>query len=606
VDNGSKDETPQIIEDFFKEHDVPGKLYHSKIGWVGHGINRQHSWDFLTDADHGCDYILRVDADELLEVDDNFNWDIIKTKDAWRILYMPENYCTRRMWMWSAKKEWAWKNDVAHETIYIKNGDFERGDLPQSFRHNHNEQEGRSTQNPIKFIQDVLRLENQLLERFRDGGTLENEYYHLEYLCKSFNYTRMWANDENNYKYFPFGKDNLINFLERGVFYWTKLIEYSGGDFYKHWKRGELYKFLLRWDEAFEDWEKSFELKDKRAEALYELFERSYYAYDWEKAFNYGSSLMKIKCPFPEETFCIEFNKYPEHNWRIHDMFSIVCHQFGMKYDLLEPVLESKRLAEEILKRDDILEEDRERLKQNIYYFEVFIDKKQLKEGNELNKEKLDLIDMSCKGKHKIAELGGVHGVNCAYGSYARNKYSNYVITVDSEWSDEAISLCKSNNVRIIKDDFGNKDVPSKIGKVDVIILFDVLLHQVSPNWDEIIKMYAPYTDTFVIYNPQYKSDKTVRLMDLSKEEYYNIVPINEEANLIIDEVFDKKDEINPSHKKPWKDIHNVWQWGITDEDIIKTMKRCGFKQTFHENYGSWNCHKYFDACGFIFNKNML
>ena len=64
IDNGSTDGTQQIIEDFFKKAGVPGKLYQSEIGWKGHGVNRQHSWEFLCDTDHGCDYILRLDADE--------------------------------------------------------------------------------------------------------------------------------------------------------------------------------------------------------------------------------------------------------------------------------------------------------------------------------------------------------------------------------------------------------------------------------------------------------------------------------------------------------------------------------------------------------------
>ena len=74
VDNGSNDNTKELIQSFFDKKGIPGKLYDSEIGWKGHGINRQHSWDLLTKTDHGCDYILRVDADEGILVEDDFDW----------------------------------------------------------------------------------------------------------------------------------------------------------------------------------------------------------------------------------------------------------------------------------------------------------------------------------------------------------------------------------------------------------------------------------------------------------------------------------------------------------------------------------------------------
>ena len=79
-----------------------------------------------------------------------------------------------------------------------------------------------------------------------------------------------------------------------------------------------------------------------------------------------------------------------------------------------------------------------------------------------------------------------------------------------------------------------------QIGKVDAITLFDVLLHQVNPDWDEILEMYAPSTTYFIIYNQQFvAADKTVRLLDLGYEDFFKNVP-RAKDNPLYKEVFEK------------------------------------------------------------------
>ena len=33
-------------------------------------------------------------------------------------------------------------------------------------------------------------------------------------------------------------------------------------------------------------------------------------------------------------------------------------------------------------------------------------------------------------------------------------------------------------------------------------------------------------------------------------------------------------DAIHPEHQRPYRDIHNIWQWGIVDADLIGRMNR--------------------------------
>ena len=70
-DNGSKDGTQDIIRNFFEEKGIPGFLYETE--WLFPGFNRDHALQECLKADHGCDWILRMDADERLEVDADFD-----------------------------------------------------------------------------------------------------------------------------------------------------------------------------------------------------------------------------------------------------------------------------------------------------------------------------------------------------------------------------------------------------------------------------------------------------------------------------------------------------------------------------------------------------
>ena len=376
IDNGSKDSTPEIIEKFFKEHNVEGKLYHSEIGWKGHGVNRQHSWDFLTSTNHGCDYILRIDADEKLVVEDNFNWSEIKEKEAWNVLYRTANHCVRRLWLWDASLPWFWKDDVAHETIHLPNDRTPNsGNLPDGLTHTNNPKQGQSYQNPIKYLQDVLKLENQLLERFRDGASLPEEEYHLTYLAKSFNYIGMNVEVENNWKYFPYGKANLENFLRRGIFYWTQHLEQFGGNWYSYWQRAQLFVLLNDHSEAKQDWLTSYKKNPTRAEPIFNLFMHCFENQEWDEAYKYGNLLINIKCPYPQDSYFVEFDKYHENNYRIADKLSIACHQFGMKYNIVDAVVFAKRLVNTAFSLHDIPNRDKSRMEDNIKYFDKYINK---------------------------------------------------------------------------------------------------------------------------------------------------------------------------------------------------------------------------------------
>lgn len=203
-----------------------------------------------------------------------------------------------------------------------------------------------------------------------------------------------------------------------------------------------------------------------------------------------------------------------------------------------------------------------------------------------------------------FADLGGIWGVDGGYTFYTLEKFPvEKAFLVDTNISDVVMSKKKTfPQLALIKDNFGSYDVARQIGSVDVIFLFDVLLHQVSPNWDEIIKIYSDNTKSFIVYNQQFKGNKTVRLLDLGQEEYFKNVPhkIGEGQYKLL---FEKMYEIHPQHNRIYRDIHNVWQWGITDNDLIDVMKVNGFEMVYFKNDGQWGKLINFEGHAFIFKK---
>ena len=234
-----------------------------------------------------------------------------------------------------------------------------------------------------------------------------------------------------------------------------------------------------------------------------------------------------------------------------------------------------------------------------------------LKRGSfiKFNFDKQDAIDFAFKNilpePHSFADLGGVWGVNAAYTFYALDSYDiRSAFLVDTDFTPTVMRKSnKYDNLTIFNRDFGASTVPERIGKVDAIFLFDVLLHQVKPDWDEILEMYASVTHCYIVFNPQFiKSEKTVRLLELDVDEYFENVPHKKDAPLY-KALFENMYDIHPQHNRIWRDIHNVWQWGITNQDLYEKMMDLGFTLQYHKNCGQFGDLKNFQYHAFVFSK---
>jgi hypothetical protein len=225
---------------------------------------------------------------------------------------------------------------------------------------------------------------------------------------------------------------------------------------------------------------------------------------------------------------------------------------------------------------------------------------------------KKELIDFAFKNvipaATSFADLGGVWRINAAYTFYILDSFRVHsAFLVDTNFTPAVREKSrKYGNLILVEENFGSSSVTEKIQHVDAVLLFDVLLHQVKPDWDEIIRMYAPVTNSFIVYNQQFiASDTTVRLPDLGAEKYFGHVPMDRTGTAYRN-LFEKPKEIHPQHCRPWRDVHNVWQWGITDADLIAAMKGCGFEMRYRKNHGQFSNFKSFENHAFVFLKTTL
>ncbi len=202
-----------------------------------------------------------------------------------------------------------------------------------------------------------------------------------------------------------------------------------------------------------------------------------------------------------------------------------------------------------------------------------------------------------------VADLGGVWAVDAGYSFYALERHApDRAVLVDDDITPVVRRRAAAfPHLQLLEQNFGLPRTPGDVGPVGVVLLFDVLLHQVDPDWDEILRRYAPQAQALAIVNPMYDvAPQTVRLLDLGEEHYRRAVPPQDN----LDGLFSRLDELNPQRGRRWRDVHDVWQWGITDADLRATMTGLGFSAVHAEQLGRWRGLPDFADCAYVFRRD--
>ena len=332
-DNGSTDGTPEIVREFFEEHPVPGFIYQCEEGWVGFGWNRDHLLQTCLKTDHGCDWIMKMDCDEYMEVDDDFDWSVFNDTSAhsFHVPSIAPGITYYRAWIWNSKFPWKFNHDLIHETISLEmdgiGENFQRVNLPRSFRHI-GTNDGESYQTPTKYVSDALKLEEQLIRE----NTMLTDNYHFWYVGKSYF-------DAHFYRDFPLGKTQQQEFARRSVYYFYQYVchNHKGFDetltpthidefsYFALYCSGMLLKDLGNLEEAIENLNVAGKFCPRRNEHLVRLAEICSEQGDYISMMGIINHLLteERKNPFPDFMFLIDNSCYYDTGTYLEELKSV-------------------------------------------------------------------------------------------------------------------------------------------------------------------------------------------------------------------------------------------------------------------------------------------
>ena len=325
--NGSTDGSDEIARKFLEDNNLPGVVYDVEEGWVGFGWNRDHLIQYCQEqTDHGCDWILKMDCDEILEIDDDFDWSALENKNiqSFNVTAIGGNCIYNRAWLWNARMKWRFNHDDCHETIRLVEPDvgegFERVDLSIKFKQiGFNTGESWSVR--TKFLTDALELEEKLIRE----NTLLTDLYHFWYVGKSYN-------DCYRGDFYPLKQSQQFEYARRCAFYFSEYVRHMHKDTGPRFHEMSYFALCLTAEakDFLGDHEASlalFEYADKfasmRNEHLFGIAKVAEKLGDYKKLFDVATRMMnpERKMPYPNCTFLIDMSIYVDSGNRVKELY---------------------------------------------------------------------------------------------------------------------------------------------------------------------------------------------------------------------------------------------------------------------------------------------
>jgi hypothetical protein len=211
-----------------------------------------------------------------------------------------------------------------------------------------------------------------------------------------------------------------------------------------------------------------------------------------------------------------------------------------------------------------------------------------------LHASKLQLLDVAFGdlGARTFADLGGVWHVDGGYSLYALERCgASRGVLVDVGAHSLSERTRSHPRLDVVAEDFRDGAIAEDVGDVDAVFHFDTLLHQAQPDWDEVLASYRS-ARLHLVSQPQWIGEETFRLTTLPFDDYSRAV--------------------TPAGAEPWpateaeleqvgRDSPGIWQWAITDDALLSTMRRLGYELAFARNWGPWHGLEGFERHALLF-----
>jgi glycosyltransferase involved in cell wall biosynthesis len=319
VDTGSKDETKTIIKEFMK--DIPGELH--ERSWQNFEHNRNQALELAAGK---ADYILFMDADEILEFSSGFKMPELKV-DSYDSLIHDAGSQYNRILLIKDGLDWKW-HGVLHE--YIASSKARNNAILQGIKKVSN-REGARSADPQKYQKDAQILEKALQE------DANNERY-VFYLAQSYRDAGDYASALKNYE----------KRVKMGG-YWDQEI------FYAMLQIGRMQELLKMSPETIiKSYYTAFQYRPTRAEPLFYLAKYYRDQKNFEKAYQIATIGMTI--PLTQDILIVEKWIY---DYDMQMEISISSYWIG-KYE------ESQQHSKQLLAKPNLSQNVRETVEKNL------------------------------------------------------------------------------------------------------------------------------------------------------------------------------------------------------------------------------------------------
>ena len=340
VDTGSTDGTQEIITSYMDELGIPGQLFNST--WKDFGTNRTESLQLSAGK---CDYQLIIDADDVLEVDNDNVFDNL-IMDSYKILIKLNEMSYKRIQLIRSSLKWKYVG-VLHEYLaFDGEGEISEGELVNVRMIASVSGHTKDIKGPAKYYNDALIFEKELATNKDLDPSLEARYWF--YAAQSYR-------DAGSY-------DRAIECYQKRISlgFWDEEIYISKLNIAK-------IKTVLRKpiEEVERDFMQAWEYRPIRLEAAHELMRILIYQKRYFLAFSIGHICTKIGgCND------ILFVQHDIWKWRFLDEYSIACFHTGNIHEAikcLKTIIDSENWA-------GIPTDEQERINKNLEEFQKALD----------------------------------------------------------------------------------------------------------------------------------------------------------------------------------------------------------------------------------------